>query len=158
MPVYKKNDNQIIQNYWPISLLLIFGKIFEKFVFNRIYNYLLNERLLNTNQSGFCPSDSCINQLLPITHEIFESFDCNPSLEVRSVSLDISKSFDRVWHKCLLYKLKSVGISGKLYELIENYLSRRFQRIILNRQTSSWRPIFAVLAQGSILGSLLFLT
>ena len=126
IPVHNKNDKQLIQNYQPISLLPIFGKIFEKVAFNRIYNFLLNERLLNPNKSGFRPSDSCINQLLAITHEIFESFDCNLSLEVRSVFLDISKAFEKVWHKGLLYKLKSMGISSKPYELIENYLSGRF--------------------------------
>ena len=68
---HKKNDKQLIQNYRPISLLPIFGKIFEKVVFSRIYNFLLNERLLNPNQSEFRPSDSCINQLLAITQEIF---------------------------------------------------------------------------------------
>ena len=72
----------------------------------------MEEKLLNPNQSGFRPSNSCINQLLVITHEIFEAFDCNPSLEVRSVFLDISKAFDKVWHEGLLYKLKSMGISG----------------------------------------------
>ena len=80
IPVHKKDDKQLIQNYRPISLLPIFAKIFEKAVFSRIYNFLLNERLLNLNQSGFRPSDFCINQLLAITHEIFESFNCNPSL------------------------------------------------------------------------------
>ena len=60
-PVHKKNDKQLIQNYQPISLLPIFDKIFEKAVFN---SCLLNERVLNLNQSGFRSSDSCINQLL----------------------------------------------------------------------------------------------
>ena len=83
--------------------------MFEKIIFNRIYNFLLEEELLNSNQSGFCPSDTCVNQLLVITHEIFEAFDCNPPLEVRSVFLDISKAFDKVWHEGLLYKLKSNG-------------------------------------------------
>ena len=48
------------------------------------------------NQSGFRPSHSCINQLVAIIHEIFEAFDCNSSLEVRLVFLDISKAFDKV--------------------------------------------------------------
>ena len=157
IPVHKKNDKQLVKNYRPISLLPIFGKIFEKVILNKIYYFLMKEKLLNPNQSGFRPSGSCINQLLAITHEIFEAFDCNTPLEVRSVFLDISKAFDNVWHEGLLYKLKSLGISGELYNLLENYLSDRFQRVILNGQFSSWKPILAGVPQGSILGPLFFL-
>ena len=84
-----------------------------------------------------------VNQLLAISREIFEAFDCNPSLEVRSVFLDISKAFDKVWHEGLLYKIKSMGISGELYSLLESYLSGRLQRVVLNGQTSSWGPVLA---------------
>ena len=63
-----------------------------------MYTFLQNEQLLNPNQSGFRPSDSCINQLLSITNEIFQSFDATPPLGVRSVFLDISKAFDKVRH------------------------------------------------------------
>ena len=124
--MHNKNDKQLVKNYRPISLLLIFGKISEKIIFNKIYHFLLEERLLNPNQSGFRPSDSCINQLLAITHEIFETFDCNSTLEVRSVFLDISKAFHKVWHEGLLFQLKPMGISGELYNLLGNYLLGRF--------------------------------
>ena len=136
IPVHKKNDKQLVKNYRPISLSPIFGKIFEKITFNKIYYFLMEQKLLNPNQSGFRPSDSCINQLLAITHEIVEAFDCNPPPEVRLVFLDISKAFDKVWHEGLLYKLKSMGISGERYNLLENYLSDRSQRVILNGQFS----------------------
>ena len=128
--MHKKNDKQLVENYQPMLLLPIFGKFFEKIIFNKIYHSLLEERLLNP---GFRPSDSCINQLLAITHEIFEEFGYNPTLEVRSVFLDIQKEFDKVWHEGLLFKLRSMGISGKLYNLLDNYLSGRFQSVIFNR-------------------------
>ena len=157
IPVHKQGDKQYVNNYRPVSLLPEFGKIFEKLIFNEIYSFLEREKLLSTNQSGFRPSDSCVNQLLIITHEIFSSFDCNPSLEVRSIFLDISKAFDKVWHEGLLYKLKSFGISGNLLNLIKHYLTDRFQRVLLNGQCSNWQPVLAGVSQESILGPLFFL-
>ena len=74
------HDKQLVNNYRPISFSSIFGKIYEKIIFNRIYNFLLKEELLNQNQSGFRLSDFYINQLLAIKHEIFKIFDCNPPL------------------------------------------------------------------------------
>ena len=59
-------------------------------------------KLLNPNQSGFMPGDSCIHQLISITHEIYASFDANLSLEFRSLFLDILKAFDRVWQRAYL--------------------------------------------------------
>ena len=73
----------------------------------------------------------------------FKHFDCNPYLEVRSVFLDISKAFDKVWHESLLYKIKSMGISGELYSLLESYLSGELQGAVLNGEMSSWRPALA---------------
>ena len=76
---------------------------------------------------------------------------------MRGVFLDISKSFDKVWHKGLIYKLKQNGISGKLLNLIIDFLSNRKQRVVLNGKYSSWTNIEAGVPQGSILGSLFFL-
>ena len=67
------------------------------------------------------PGDSCINQPLSIIHEIFQSFD--EGLEVRSVFLDISKAFDKVWHKGLTFKLSQKGISGNLLDILSDFLS-----------------------------------
>ena len=89
--VHKKGDKQILK---PISLLPIAGKIFERLLYDRMFEFFIANNLISKNQSGFRPGDSCINQLLSITHEIYQSFDDN--LEVRAIFLDISKAFDKV--------------------------------------------------------------
>ena len=75
VPIHKKGDKQILKNYRPVSLLPICGKIFERLIFNELFNFLLENNLISPNQSGFKPGDSCINQLLSITHKIYNSFD-----------------------------------------------------------------------------------
>ena len=109
------------------------------------------------HQSGFWPNDSCVNQLLSIVHNLYKAFDACPILETFGVFLDMSKAFDKVWHQGLIFKLKSVGVSDSLLNLIESFLSNRFQRVLLNGQTSEWLPVKAGVPQGSILGSFFFL-
>ena len=70
VPVHKKGDKQIIDNYGPVSILPICGKIFERLLFNSIFKFLDDNNLLSSNQSGFRPSDSCEYQLLSIVHDI----------------------------------------------------------------------------------------
>ena len=68
----------------------------------------------------------------------------------------ISKAFDRVWHKGLLFKLKSVGVSGNILAWFEDYLSDRYQRVCITNSASSWKKISAGVPQGYILGLLFF--
>ena len=158
IPIHKKGDKQSVSNYRPISLLPIFSKIFERIIFDNIFKYMNQNKFFNSNQSGFRSGDSCIHQLISITHDIHKNFDANPSKEVRGLFLDISKAFDRVWHKGLLYKIKNFGIEGKLFHLLKSFLSERYQRVTINGQSSNWLPIEAGVPQGSILGPLLFLS
>ena len=117
VPVYKKSDKQTLKNYKPISLLPIFEKFFERIIYNNVFEYLTTNKLISNTQSGFKPGDSCVNQLLSITHEIYHSLD--NGLEVRGVFFDISKAFDKVWHAdrvCfLIYQklLKKYGMQAE---------------------------------------------
>ena len=96
IPFHKKGDKQVLKNYRPVPLLPICGKIFQKLILNTLYSFFEDHKLLNPCQSGFKKYDSCINQLVSKTHEIYSAFDCNLSLEVRDVLLDLSKAFDKV--------------------------------------------------------------
>ena len=110
--------------------------MFEKVIYNSLYKYYESNDILNVNQSGFRQGDSCINQLINITHDVFQSFDSNPPLKVRGVFLYISKAFNRIWHEGLFFKLKSNGIESYLYNLIESFLCNHLQRVVLNGQNS----------------------
>ena len=82
-----------------------------------MYRHFTDNQLLTPNQSGFRPDDSTINQLLYITPKIYVTSEDFPLHETRSVFLDISKAFDKVWHEGLVFKLKPYGISGPLLAL-----------------------------------------
>ena len=136
-------------------MLPISGKKLEKIVFDEVYAFLNANNLVSKNQSGFRPGDSTIYQLLSITISIYDAFENYD--ETRAVFLDISKAFDKVWHKGIIYKLKCNGISGCLRKLFENYLSNRYQRVVLHGKESNWMSLKAGVPQGSVLGPLLFL-
>ena len=120
-----------------------------------MFEFFTKNYLISDNQSVFKPGDSCINILLPITHEIYKSFE--DDLDVRGVFWDIFKAFDKVWYKGLICKLKQNGISGNLLDTITDFLNSRKQRVVLNGQFSSWTSTEAGVPQGWLLGPLLFL-
>ena len=155
VPIFKKGDKASAANYRPVSLLSCCGKLFERLVFKYMYNFFLDNNLLYKYQSGFLPNHSTTFQLIDIFHHICQSFD-NKQFSCM-VFCDISKAFDRVWHKGLLFKLKQNGINGTLLKWLSNYLTNRHQRVVIQSAVSNSKTIAAGVPQGSVLGPLLFL-
>ena len=142
-----------INNYRPVSLLPVSSKISEKLLYDRTFKFFTENNLIWQNQSGFKQGDSCTNQLLSVTRQIYKSV--SDVHETRSVVLDMSKAFDKVWHKDLILKLKQNGISGNFLSTLTEFLTIRKQRVVLNGQLSSWSNIEPSIPQGSLLGPVL---
>ena len=142
VPIHKKADKQSIKSYRPVSLLPICGKIFERLLFDTMFIFFSKNNLLSPNQSGFGQRDSCINQLLSIYREVLSAFDME--LEVRGIFLDISKAFDKVLHDGLILKLCQNGICDEMINILEDFLSDREQKVVINGQCLSWANILGL--------------
>ena len=156
VPVPKKGcDSAQPSSYRPISLLPIAGKVFEALINKTLVQFLERHELLSDMQYGFRHSRSTGDLLSYVTDHISRVLDRQG--ETRSVALDISKAFDKVWHQGLLTKLRSYGVSGQLHKLVASFLEDRQMSVVLDGQRSSTKCINAGVPQGSILGPTLFL-
>ena len=118
--IHKKESKNLKGNYRPVSLLPILSKMFEKVLFDFLYDYFIQNQLLTPCQSEFIKGDSCVNQLLSITHDIHKNMDANPSIETIGVFLDMSKAFDSL-AQCfdsqiavIWYPIQTTSSIGKL--------------------------------------------
>ena len=116
----QKNGKRCINKYRPVSLLPIYGKIFERIFYNPLFLYPGSNDLLTPHQLGLRPDDSCIYQLLSIIHSIYADFDHNPSFEVwGNFWIPFWIFLGYFFGYLLLYKLESIGISGNLLKSAE---------------------------------------
>lgn len=155
MPIFKKGDRSVVSNYRPISLVSCVGKAFERVVFKYVYNHLITNSLIYQYQSGFLPGHSTVHHLIELTHQTclaLEKYETNCQ-----IFCDISKAFDRVWHRGLLLKLENYGVNGHMLHWFEDYLNNRRQKVLVNEICSPEKTLSAGVPQGSVLGPLLFL-
>ena len=155
VPIFKKDDDKLLENYRPISILPTISKIFERIIHNQIQDYFQCNNLLYNGQYGFRPRHSTELAALEMVDRLTQDLDKN-NIPL-CVFLDLSKAFDTINHKILLDKLKYYGFSDLSLKLLASYLRNRKQFVCLGNTNSELLDIHTGVPQGSILGPLLFI-
>ena len=154
-PIFKADSKVDPANYRPISVLSVIAKLFEKAIFNQVYSYLNDNKLLSKYQSGFRPMHSTLTALIDITDNWYLNID--DGLTNAILFIDLKKALDTIDHEILLSKLELYGFKGVSLNLFRDYLSDRTQVTVINNINFETSFISCGVPQGSILGPLLFL-
>ena len=154
-PIYKKDNEELLENYRPVSTLAVFGKIFEKIIYSRLYSFFQSQNTLYENQYGFRKNHST-SHALNFSVNYVESC-LKKKQHVLGIFIDLSKAFDTIPHQELLKKLENYGIRGNANNLIASYLSNRFQYVSVLDEDSEKLPVIYGVPQGFCLGPLLFI-
>ena len=149
--VYKKNKCKT-ENYRPVSILSNLSKIYERLMYNQLYDYFDNVPF--PSQSGFWKGYSAQHCLLVMIEKFKEAID--RGYEFGALLTDLSKAFDCINHPLLIAKLYNYGVSPLSINLIFSYLNNRTHRTKINKCFSERSRIEHGVPQGSILGPLLF--
>ena len=113
-------------------------------------------KILTPVQHGFRSKHSCKSQLLITTDEFIQNFESKTQTDVGV--LDFSKAFDVVPHQLLLHKLNHYGIRGTTLNWIQNFLTNRTQKVVVDGSSSESARVRSGVPQGTVLGPLLFFT
>ena len=154
-PVPKKGDRSNPSNYRPIALTSAVAKVFETLLNSHFIKHLESNNLLSDHQYGFRKARSTGDLLSYLTHAWSSSLWNSGRIIV--VTLDISKAFDRVWHKALLAKLPAYCFTPSFCKPISSILSNRFISIVVDGATSASFPVSSGVPQGSVHSPALFL-
>ena len=155
IPIPKIGNPKKVENYRPISLLPLPGKLLEKLVHTQLSLYLEEEEILTNNQFGFRKQRSTSHAISQVLNQIYTNI--NRSNITAAVYIDFSKAFNSVQHSTLIAKLTELNLSAKTIEWITSYLHGRRQRTLANNTYSANLPVNQGVPQGSVLGPLLYI-
>ena len=155
VPIPKQGNLTKVQNFRPISLLPLPGKILEKLVHKQLVSHLESDKLLIEEQHGFRRGHSTVHSIAQFTSHVSNSLDMR--LPTFATFIDFRKAFDCVQHSKLIEKMAEMHLDNNVIEWVGNYLSERKQRVLANGIYSTYQSVTQGVPQGSVLGPLFYI-
>lgn len=154
-PIHKGGSTSNPANFRPVSLTSHVMKTMERVVRKNLVTHLEVMGKMDQNQHGSRQGRSTLSQLLEHHNEIVTCLENNENVDV--IYLDFAKAFDKCDLGILMHKLKALGITGKVARWIYNFAMRRKQKVVVSGTTSESTELISGVAQGTVLGPILFL-
>ena len=136
-------------SYWPISLTSCLVKILEKIITDRLEVHIEGNRIVDVEQVGFRKKHSTTNTVMHLVQSIFNGFE--KDMHTAAIFTDLKRAYDTIWREVLVYKLNSIGISGRLLKWNSGFLHGQIARCILDQTTGPGFETMVGLPQGSSL-------
>jgi hypothetical protein len=152
VPLFKKGDVEVCDNYRGISLLSIPSKVVAKILYRRIEAVV--ESKLNEAQCGFRKGRGCVDQIYNLKECL--SMSRQKGKEVYMCFIDLRKAYDSVNRDLLWKAMREYGVSEKIVKILNSLYDNTRAKVRVNGKLSEFLSLKTGVKQGCVLSPLLF--